>query len=138
FNVGVDASGRTVLSHSGAFLLGAATHFLLIPSGNLGIAVLTNASPTGAAEAIAREFADYVEFGASTRDWLTAYAALMADMYEPEGRWAGQPFPIAPMPSRSAAAYTGRFTNEYFGEATVDSDRQGILWLTVGPGRFRY
>lgn len=138
FNVGVDASGRTVLSHSGAFLLGAATNFLLIPSANLGIAVLTNASPTGAAEAITREFADHVEFGESTRDWLAAYAAIMADMYEPEGQWAGQPFPKGPMPSQSAAAYTGRYTNQYFGDATVEAGRDGVLWLTVGPDRFRY
>ena len=49
FGIGNQPSGRTMLSHSGAFLLGASTNFVLIPSANVGIVVLTNAAPVGAA-----------------------------------------------------------------------------------------
>src|SRR5690606_36048531 len=47
FNGGTEPSGRVSISHSGGFLLGAGTNYLLVPSLDLGIAVLTNAQPTG-------------------------------------------------------------------------------------------
>src|SRR5690606_6085819 len=52
WNVGYDPQGRLRLSHSGAFLLGAATAVFLVPSEQLGIVVLTNAAPIGVPEAI--------------------------------------------------------------------------------------
>ena len=44
-------------SGSGAFTLGAATTFHVIPSANVGIVVLTNAAPIGVPELLAAEFA---------------------------------------------------------------------------------
>src|SRR5690606_3478733 len=71
FNVSTSASGRTVLSHSGAFALGAATSFTAIPSANVAIVVLTNASPSGVPEAVAAQFSDLVQFGSVQQDWET-------------------------------------------------------------------
>ena len=65
-------------SHSGGFSLGAATNFVILPSAGVGIVVLTNAAPTGAAEALAAEFMDLVQFGKIERDWLPAYSRLLA------------------------------------------------------------
>jgi CubicO group peptidase (beta-lactamase class C family) len=47
FGVGVQPSGRVSLSHSGAFVLGAATNFVMLPESDIGIVVLTNAAPVG-------------------------------------------------------------------------------------------
>jgi CubicO group peptidase (beta-lactamase class C family) len=63
FGISTQPSGRATISHSGAFALGAATNYLLIPSAHVGIAVLSNAAPTGAVEALAMEFADLVQYG---------------------------------------------------------------------------
>jgi len=46
-NVGDDYSGRVRLNHSGAFLQGAATNYILLPDQQLGIVVLTNGMPIG-------------------------------------------------------------------------------------------
>ncbi|WP_454915836.1 serine hydrolase [Xanthobacter sediminis] len=132
FGVSVAPSGRVVISHSGAFMLGAGTTFAMLPSEKLGIAVLTNAQPVGAAEALAMQFMDFVEFGAITRDWFAAYGALMAPFYKPLGVLAGQPAPAQPEPARTLDAYAGTYANPYFGPATIRVE-DGRLVLTVGP-----
>jgi hypothetical protein len=60
-------------SHAGAFSAGARTLVHLIPGEQLGIAVLSNAFPTGVPEGIAASFFDLVFIGRPTRDWM-AYA----------------------------------------------------------------
>ena len=85
FNVGVQPSGRVSLSHSGAFVLGAATNFQMLPDADVGIIVLTNAGPIGAAEALASEFMDLVQYGSIIRDWRTDYATLLAHYHLPVG-----------------------------------------------------
>lgn len=132
FGISVAPSGRVVVSHSGAFILGAGTTFALLPSEKLGIAVLTNAQPVGAAEALAMQFMDFVEFGAITRDWFAAYGPLMAPLYKPEGILAGQPAPAQPEPARALDAYAGTYANPYFGPATIRVADGGLV-LTIGP-----
>ncbi|MFG1419556.1 serine hydrolase [Xanthobacter sp. V0B-10] len=132
FNVSVAPSGRVVLSHSGAFILGAGTTFAMLPSEKIGITVLTNAQPVGAAEALAMQFMDYVQFGSITRDWFAAYSALMAPLYQPLGALTGLPAPATPEPARKLEDYAGTYANSYFGPATVRVE-DGHLVLTVGP-----
>ena len=45
--------------------------------------MLSNAAPIGAVEALAMAFADLVQYGIVTRDWLAAYQPLMAAMGAP-------------------------------------------------------
>ncbi|MGW0394295.1 hypothetical protein ACWDYJ_26090 [Streptomyces sp. NPDC003042] len=54
--VSYDDAGRLRLSHSGAFDLGANTNVTMLPLEKLGIVVLTNAAPTGLADAMALDF----------------------------------------------------------------------------------
>ena len=61
FNVGTNAAGRVQLSHSGAFELGAGSNFLMIPAADVAIVALTNATPSGVAEALTAQFADLVQ-----------------------------------------------------------------------------
>jgi len=137
FNVGVSASGRPVMSHSGAFLLGAATHFQIIPSADVGIVVLTNGGPVGAAEAIAAHFLDVVQFGEASRDWFAAYNHVMAPLYAPVGDLAGQEPPAAPEMARGLDAYVGEYDNAYVGPARVVLE-DGQLVALLGPNGQRY
>jgi CubicO group peptidase (beta-lactamase class C family) len=74
-------------SHAGAFSAGARTLVHLIPSEQLGIAILSNAFPTGVPEGIAATFFDLVFASRPTRDWVTlaneVYEAGYKEMLKP-------------------------------------------------------
>lgn len=85
WNVNYDEHGGIRWSHSGAFGLGTATSVDLLPGGQLGIVVLTNAQPIGLAEAVGRSFLDVGLFGTVQRDWIgflgQAFSTLLAPNY---------------------------------------------------------
>lgn len=137
FNVNVQASGRTDFNHSGAFGLGAGTAFAVIPSARVGIVVLTNAAPIGAAEALIAEFLELVQFGKISRDWFAAYQPLFAPYAERAGSLVDQRPPENAAPPRAPAAYLGVYGNPYFGEAHVVEGRAG-LELVLGPKAMRF
>jgi CubicO group peptidase (beta-lactamase class C family) len=132
FGIGILPTGRTDLSHSGAFALGVATNYVLIPSLGIGITVLSNAAPVGAVEAVAMDFVDLVQFGVVTRDWLAAYGHLMVPLSAPFGSLVGKPPPEHPAAALPLQAYTGVYSNEYFGNAVV-TRRDDALVLRLGP-----
>ncbi len=134
FNVGIQPSGRVALSHSGAFSLGASTAMTMIPSLDIGIVVLTNAAPTGAAESIAAAFLDDVQFGGQTRDWFAAYQPLIASIMAPSGQWVGVQRPRDPVPALALAAYVGTYQNAYFGDVEI-VERNGALAMIIGADR---
>ena len=88
-------AARVRIGHSGAFALGAGTTFLGIPDLDLGIVVLTNAAPIGAAEALSQEFADVAEFGSIQHDWRTDLRHRVR-RDERAGRFAGRRRPRRP------------------------------------------
>jgi CubicO group peptidase (beta-lactamase class C family) len=137
FGVSVQPSGRVVLSHSGGFSLGAGTNYVLIPSVRVGIVILTNGTAGGAAETLGMEFADLVQFGKVTRDWLPAYAGLLAPTNAPFGTRVGKPAPANPAPALDPAAYTGTYTNDYYGDAVIVRQRDGLM-LKIGPAQAEY
>jgi CubicO group peptidase (beta-lactamase class C family) len=132
FNVGVSPSGRVTDSHSGAFALGAATAFTVIPSADVGIVVLTNASPIGMPEALAAQFTDLVQFGRLQRDWVPLFEGYLAPLLAPIGSLVGVPRPTHPAPPRPNAAYAGTYHNAYYGSMQV-VDKGGTLELRIGP-----
>ena len=140
FNVGPDPHGHPSVSHSGAFLLGAHTAFILWPEANLGITVLTNAQPRGLAEAIALAFGELAlgdaADGVLTADWLAVMQGRMRGLYQPLGQYAGQPPPETPAPPQPLARYAGRYTNAYYGSAQVTPNADGkTLDLVLGPAK---
>jgi CubicO group peptidase (beta-lactamase class C family) len=137
FGVGTLPSGRVAISHSGAFGMGAATNYVLIPSLRLGITVLSNAAPIGAVEALGMDFADLVQFGVITRDWLDGYGKQMAPMNAPSGSLVGKSPPAHPVAAAPLQAYTGVYGNVYFGNAKV-MRRGDALVLGVGPANLEY
>ncbi|WP_404432371.1 serine hydrolase [Microbacterium lacus] len=132
FNVGVQPSGRVTISHSGAFVLGAATNFVIVPELGLGIAAITNGGPVGAAEAIVAEFLDRVQFGDATRDWLADYGLALGHYHAPAGDLVDEEAPASPAPPRPLEEYAGSWSNAYFGAAVVEVAGDGLL-ARLGP-----
>ncbi|WP_425300283.1 serine hydrolase [Nocardia farcinica] len=132
FNVGTSPAGRVVLSHSGAFNLGAGTAFTMIPSAGVGIVTLTNAAPRGVPETLNAEFADLVQFGEVREDWRGLYTEAFDQLDAPKGDLVGKEPPQAPAPARPLADYAGTYANAYYGPATV-AVRGDELTVTLGP-----
>lgn len=127
--VDTDSTGRMRYSFSGAFEVGAATTFTLVPSEKLGISVFTNAAPLGAAEAVSYEFLDRAETGSSSQDWL----AVMGKVYEStENTPTPPPTPSAPSAPAPLTNYTGVYTNTFYGPVTVTVEGGGLV-AKFGP-----
>jgi CubicO group peptidase (beta-lactamase class C family) len=137
FGVGIQPSGRMTITHSGAFGLGAATNYVLIPSLRLGIVVLSNGFPVGAVEALSASFTDLAQFGAITRDWFPAYGKLMAGLTAPFGSLSGKAPPPSPSPSAALRSYAGIYENSYYGPAVILASNTGLL-LRIGPQGTEY
>lgn len=132
FNVGTTSAARTMFSHSGAFELGAATNFVVIPSADVGIIALTNATASGIPETLTAEFADLVQFGEVREDWRRLYREAFAEFSAPVGALVGKDRPSSPAPAPPLAELAGTYANDYWGPATV-TERDGALTLTLGP-----
>lgn len=132
FNVGTTSAARVQLSHSGAFELGAGTNVLFLPSADVGIVALTNATPKGVPEALTAQFADLVQFGEIREDWYPLYEAPFAAMEKPLGALVGQPRPASPAPPAPLSTYVGTYANPYYGPARVTAT-DGGLSLAIGP-----
>jgi CubicO group peptidase (beta-lactamase class C family) len=132
-NVGNDWTGRVRLSHSGAFAMGAATAFTLLPSEDLGIVVLTNGAPMGLPESVAATFMDLVEVGQPERDWLAAFAPRFAQMEANPSELAGEEPPELPAPARADEAYLGTYLNDYYGAMEIVVGDDGGLAIALGP-----
>ncbi|MFV0495798.1 serine hydrolase [Mycobacterium sp.] len=132
FSTSVTSSGRTQYSHSGAFGLGAATNFVVLPSEDLAIVALTNTAPYGVPETLTAEFMDLVQYGEVREDWATLYGRQLAPMNNPDGSLVGTPRPVGPAPPRSLEEYTGVYANDYWGPATVGV-HDGTLQFSLGP-----
>lgn len=136
FNVGTTSGARTELSHSGAFELGAATNVVVLPSADVAIIALTNATPAGVPETLTAQFADLMQFGEVREDWFALYNHAFTEMEKPVGSLAGRQRPAAATPPAPLASYVGVYNNAYWGPATV-TERDGRLEVALGPrGRF--
>lgn len=126
-------------SHAGAFSAGARTLVHLIPGEQLGIAVLSNAFPTGVPEGIARTFFDLVLVGSATRDWVAfaneIFEAGYREMMTPSLAYATPP--ASPAPALPISAYVGDYRNDYVGDAKL-TESGGSLYLHLGPAGRRF
>ncbi|MEO9326581.1 serine hydrolase [Gordonia aurantiaca] len=136
FNVGVTADARTQFSHAGAFSSGAGTMISILPSADTAIVVLTNAAPVGAADALAMEFMDLVQFGEIRSAWRELYAQAYEVMSQPDGDLVGKQSPADPTPSQPLPTFVGTYVNSVYGPATI-VERDGKLLLEMGPAGMR-
>jgi len=134
WNVDYDDEGRVRLSHSGGFSLGAATVVSLYPAEELGIVVLTNATPIGVPEAIAKTFFDLALNGKVERDWFPLFRLVVAAALKPDYGTATDysASPRTPSPPHPAEAYAGSYANDLFGQIEVVEKESG-LQLLLGP-----
>jgi hypothetical protein len=132
FNVGSTSAARVQLSHSGAFELGAGTNILILPSADVAIVALTNATPRGIPEALTAEFADLVQFGEVREDWYKLYGDIFKEMDAPVGTLVGKQPPANPAPAAGLSSYVGTYNNDYWGPARI-TEADGKLQLAIGP-----
>jgi CubicO group peptidase (beta-lactamase class C family) len=132
FAVSVNSSGRTTIRHSGAFVMGEATNFVVMPSEDLAIIALTNAEPFGVPEALTAQFMDLVQYGQVREDWPALYKKAIGSINNPEGSLVGKQPPYTPTPPRPLSDYVGTYANDYWGPAVV-TERDGALQLALGP-----
>ncbi len=133
-----DEFGRVILGHSGAFALGTATAVELLPSEQLGIVVLTNAQPVGAAEALALSFVDLATSGKVQRDWV----AFLQPIFEEMAKEGHSPIDYSKSPpSRSTAlpntTYVGTYENDFYGNLEIVV-QDGKLTMRQGPKKLAF
>jgi CubicO group peptidase (beta-lactamase class C family) len=130
------ASGETQLSHSGAFLLGAATAIYMIPSKQIGILVLTNGAPVGLPEAISLNFLDFFEYGTPRLDYLTIleqdFAGMRQELLDSSRDYSKEKPPSNPSRGGEASSLVGTYTNPYYGKVEIE-EQQGKLILRLPP-----
>jgi CubicO group peptidase (beta-lactamase class C family) len=139
WNVSFDEQGRVRLGHSGAFSLGAGTTVNLVPAEELGIVVLANAAPIGAAESVALSFLDLALTGSLERDYLTlvtpTFVRLAAPTYGTTTDYSTPP--ANPTPSLPLDAYAGTYQNDFFGDIEITVEN-GELVLHAGPDKMPF
>jgi CubicO group peptidase (beta-lactamase class C family) len=131
FNVGPTSGARMELSHSGAFELGSGTNFVILPSADVAIVALTNATPSGVPEALGAQLADLVQFGEIREDWYSLYQGLLTPMEDPVGSLVGQQPPANPAPAAPLSSYVGAYNHDYWGPARI-TEKDGKLQLALG------
>jgi CubicO group peptidase (beta-lactamase class C family) len=134
WNVSYRDDGSVNLGHSGGFNLGAGTAVYLLPGSGLGITVLTNAAPIGAAETVALEFLDLAQFGTIRRDYASlltaAFNVINAPPYGTSIDYATPP--AMATDALSAVMYTGSFSNDLYGALAITEEAEGLA-LRIGP-----
>src|SRR5262249_2134092 len=133
-NVSYTRFGTPQWSHSGAFNLGAATAYYLLPAGGFGVVALTNGSPLGAPEAFCLTLVDIVQGVEDIPDWIeivgNAFAAIDAPAYGADSDWTTAP--TEPTSALANEVYAGIYHNDYFGDVEVAPSGDALV-LRIGP-----
>ncbi|CAN5343855.1 serine hydrolase [soil metagenome] len=139
WDVNYDTLGRVRLAHSGAFIQGVGTTVYLLPAEQLGIVILSNASPIGLVEGIGHSFFDMVDTGTVTVDYIEIARNALAPLLE-AATGSGVDYTKTPTGAQSPldlTAYAGGYTNDYFGDAIVEIENDGLV-LRLGPEQTAY
>jgi CubicO group peptidase (beta-lactamase class C family) len=134
-NVSYTDFGAVQWSHSGAFALGAATAFYLLPGSGFGVLALTNGAPVGVPEALCLSVLDLATTGTVSRDWLAFVAPRMAAAVEEDRYGTGTDWDTPPPDGASAledAAYLGAYRNDFYGDVEIAHGADGLV-LRIGP-----
>jgi CubicO group peptidase (beta-lactamase class C family) len=131
--VNINDFGAMQWSHSGAFALGAATAYYLLPGSGFGVMALTNGSPVGAPEAFCLSVLDLATTGDISRDWLALVGPALAaavEEYSSGTDWETPPAEAAP--ALADAAYVGTYRNDFYGEVEIAAGGDGLV-MRIGP-----
>ncbi|MEO8201354.1 MAG: serine hydrolase [Gemmatimonadota bacterium] len=121
-----DYRGRMVVAHTGG-LPGYVSRVIMVPSLNLGVAVLTN-QETAAMEPIALTILDH--YMNASYDWNRAFKTVVAraDSATHEGdAAAASSRDSATGPSLSLAKYAGTYTDRWYGDVTISQEGERLV-----------
>ncbi len=129
-----DPQGRLIVGHSGAFVMGVGTTVQMMPGDHLGIVVLTNAVPTGLAEAVAVDFLERFHSGKVSKDWLSVtgphFKKVMDSAFSGSKDYSTMARPAPATAAKPLSAYTGVYQNDYYGKIEINEDN-GALWMRL-------
>lgn len=136
-----DEKGRRSLKHNGAHHC-ARTEIALLPSENLGIAVLCSGFPSGLPEGLRQTFFDLVLEGKPRKDWVKVWNDRYDKLPEMYRRnilnetidYAARP--KGGSPALPLSAYVGKYDNDYAGPAEVAEGKDGTLVLRLRKREF--
>lgn len=151
WNLALDGKGAVQqASHSGAFLLGAATCVTLHFDEQAGIAILTNGEPIGLPEAVSKAFSMLIADPSITLQQLIngtgmsppytgmtllqAAETMMATELHPPARHEASFAPggaTSPLPSE----YLGNYGGNYYGPIRFALDSERRLTMAIGLGQ---
>jgi hypothetical protein len=105
-----------------------------MPSEQIGIVVLTNASPIGLPETVSASFLDLVQYGKLQRDWAEFFRGIFAAASAPNYGTAVDysKAPSKPAPALSNDAYVGSYDNDLYGQIEIRAKGDDLL-LLLGP-----
>jgi len=126
--------GTPQWGHSGAFNLGAATAYYLLPAAGFGIVALTNGEPVGAPEAVTLTVLDIVQGVATIPDWLAILTPVFTQI-DAASYTLGRDWTTAPASVTRALAnetYTGMYQNAFYGDVEIAASGESLV-LRIGP-----
>ena len=122
-----DYRGMKMLTHTGG-LPGYVSKVAMIPSLNLGVAILTNQESTMAFEAVASHIIDAYA-GARTEDWIAVLQAIEkrgAAANASSTQTAAAARDAASKPSLALEKYAGTYRDAWYGDMTISASAGGL------------
>ena len=130
--------GRRIVETFGDSAAGTGALLTLVPEDGVAVVVLANAYPQGGAlaRALARTLVDLYVNGTPSPDSLALAPApgALAEGAAPAGDPAGEAPPVR-APPRARGAYTGTYTDGYYGTVRVRRGAGAGLDVKLGRGR---
>jgi CubicO group peptidase (beta-lactamase class C family) len=133
-------NGRVRVEHGGDLSSGVSTYITLYPKEKMGIVVLTNGFPGGyiLKKAVTNGWDDLYFTGAVQKDWYNVTEDQITAALKPGASTLNPcqelpPVPAGAKPARALAAYSGSYTQDYYGTFRIDTNTTGLL-VYPGPG----
>jgi CubicO group peptidase (beta-lactamase class C family) len=134
----ISENGRTRVEHGGDLSSGVSTYITLYPEDKMAVIVLTNGFPEGhiLKKSLTSGWNDLYSTGAVQKDWYADVEAQINEAMKP-GSSILDPFehlppaPATARPPRDLTAYTGSYTQDYYGTVRIVPNTTGLL---VYPG----
>ncbi len=127
-------NGRVRVGHGGDLSSGVSTSLMLYPDEKMAIVVLTNGFPGGhiLKRALTNGWEDLYYSGAIRKDWYGELEQQLAEAMQPGASILSPlkglpPAPADAKPSRLQTAYTGSYSQDYYGPIRVETNTPGLL-----------
>lgn len=141
WNIEFTQTGKRHIWQTGDLSRGGSSSVALYPDDQIGIVVLTNAAPTGLAQATVHYFFDILYKGFSpnghpSRDWLDLESELVRQRADADSARITdyaklqRPSPAVP-PTLALPGYVGKYRSQYYGDLEIRMD-QGGLTMSIG------